>query len=82
MAKSLGRLPSASTSRLQPIGPAPVSSRRPVRPETIDLGLDEAASVPTMSWSGMRTAPAGEVVPVGLVGEVGRLELVKAVKLP
>ena len=31
MAKSLGRLPSASTSRLQPIGPAPVSSRRPAR---------------------------------------------------
>jgi hypothetical protein len=29
MAKSLGRLPSASTSRFQPIGRAPVSSRRP-----------------------------------------------------
>src|SRR5207248_8763127 len=31
MAKSLGRLPSASTSRPQPIGPAPVRSRRPAR---------------------------------------------------
>jgi hypothetical protein len=60
--------------------PAPVSSRRPVRPETIDPGLDEAASVPSMERDAYRAG--GEVVPVGLVGELGRLEFVKAVKLP
>ena len=42
MAKSLGLLPSASTSRPQPIGPAPVSSRPAGQVETADLGLDEA----------------------------------------
>jgi len=35
MAKSLGRLPSASTSRHQPIGPDPVSSRRPSRSKPV-----------------------------------------------
>ena len=63
MAKSLGRLPSASTSRLQPIGPAAVSSRRPARSKPLISVWAKRTRLASMSWSGMRTASAARVPP-------------------
>ena len=63
MAKSLGRLPSASTSRPQPIGPALVSSRRPARSKPLISVWTERTRVASTSWSGMRTASAARVPP-------------------
>jgi hypothetical protein len=63
MAKSLGRLPSASTSRLQSIGPAAVSSRRPARSKPLISVWTKRTRVASMSWSGMRTASAARVPP-------------------
>jgi hypothetical protein len=63
MAKSLGLLPSASTSRLQLIGPALVSSRWPARSKPVISVWTKRTRVASMSWSGMRTASAARVPP-------------------
>ena len=63
MAKSLGRLPSASTSRLQPIGPAPVSTCRSARSKPVISVWTKRTRSASMSWSGMRTASAARVPP-------------------
>ena len=63
MAKSLGRLPSANTNRLQPIGPALVSSRRPTKSKPLISVWTKRTRSANMSWSGMRTASAARVPP-------------------
>ena len=61
MAKSFGRLPSASTSRFQPIGPALVSTRRPGRSKPLISAWTKRTRLASTSWSGMRTASAARV---------------------
>jgi hypothetical protein len=61
MAKSLGRLPSASTSRLQSIGPALVSSRWPGRSKPLISDWTKRTCLASTSSSGMRTASAARV---------------------
>jgi hypothetical protein len=63
MSKSLGRLPSASTSLPQPIGPAWVSSRRPARSKPLISVSTKRTRSASISWSGMRTASAARVPP-------------------
>jgi len=61
MAKSLGRLPSASTSRPQPIGPAPVRSRRPAQSKPLISVWMKRTRAASTSCSGMRTSSAARV---------------------
>ena len=63
IAKSLGRLPSASTSRVQPTGPAPVRSRRPGRSRPLISVWMKRTRSDSTSWSGIRTASAARVPP-------------------
>jgi hypothetical protein len=51
----------ASTSRPQPIGPAPVRSRRPSRSKPSISVRAKRTRVASTSWSGMRTASAARV---------------------
>ena len=61
MAKSLGRLPSASTTWLQPIGPALVSTCRPGKSKSLISAWTKRIRSASTSWSGMRTASAARV---------------------
>jgi len=56
MAKSLGRLPSASTSRRQPIGPGPGEEAPAGQVKTRDLGLHEGRNPAVASTSLKRDA--------------------------
>ena len=55
--------PSASTSRSQRIGPAPVRSRRPARSKPLISVWTKRTRAASMSWTGMRTASAARVPP-------------------
>ncbi len=70
MAKSLGLLPSASTSHIQPIGPAPVNSRWSARSKPVISVSTKRTRLASMSWYGMRTASAARVPPATLGSSV------------
>ena len=70
MAKSLAGLPSASTRRVQPIGPAPLRSSRPGRSKPLISVWTKRTRVASRSWIGMRTASAARVPPATLGSSV------------